>query len=136
VPNEGGDVQNPATELAPLPDLNAPTTSAPEPTSPPATTTPTPTPTPDSSTVVVPGVDPRLAYPGYPLVTPLSPPVTELNLPGFHLRVVPPVPPPWVGSLRGPYPPVMVPPPFPYGGGRPLQGVRDMVRGLINGSLP
>ena len=107
---------------------------------PPPATTPAPDPNPGRP--VESGPSP--ANPGIPVGPPLPPPITELNLPGFQLRVMG-NPPPWVGNVRGPYPypytypypyPRVIVPPVQVGVGRPLQGVRDMVRGIIGGVLP
>jgi len=120
-PNDPGSATNPSPELAPLPEA--------DPLAVPGNSNPSQPTVPDSTPVP----DPRPVDPGVPLVTPLPPPITELNLPGVYVRVAP-GPLPWVGPIRGPYPPVLVP--QVQVRVRPLQGVREMVRGLLGGPYP
>ena len=111
---------NPTTELAPLPDAGP---AAP----PPVVQVPPPPPPglPGSD----PNRDPRLMAP----LIPYGLPITELDFPGVHIRVVPPAP--WL--VNGPmgYPRVVVPP-VDVRVMRPLRGVRQRVRDLIDGALP
>jgi hypothetical protein len=104
----------PPSDLAPLPEGDA--GSTPTPTTPPPTVQP-PSPPP---------------APWAPLF-PLGPPITEINAPGVHIRVVPPVPVLGIGPSG--YPGVIVPP-VQVRVVRPLRGVRQMVRDILNGVLP
>jgi hypothetical protein len=64
---------------------------------------------------------------------PLVLPMTEINVPGVHIRIIPPVP--LVGTVYPRYPGVVVPP-VQVRVGRPLLGVRQRVRDLIDNVLP
>ena len=121
------------TELAPLPDAGA-TGPAPGVQQAPGLS-PTPPPPPpglpdeNGNAAANPNLDPRGISPFPPLVLP----ITEINVPGVHIRIVPPVP--LVGNPYLPYPGVVVPP-VQVRVVRPLRGVRQRVRDLIDGVLP
>jgi len=119
------------TELAPLPDAGA---TGPAPNmqqAPGLSPTPPPPGLPDENgnAAANPNLDPRGISPFPPLVLP----ITEINVPGVHIRIVPPVP--LVGNPYLPYPGVVVPP-VQVRVVRPLRGVRQRVRDLIDGVLP
>jgi len=119
------------TGLAPLPDtgLTAPPLGMqPAPGSSPPSPPPTGLPNPNGNTGNPP-FDPRRITP----IAPFGVPITEINVPGVRIRIVPPVP--WVGSPALPYPGVMVPP-VQVRVARPLGGLRQRVRDLIDGALP
>jgi hypothetical protein len=59
--------------------------------------------------------------------------MTEINVPGVHIRVVPPVP--WVSTLPPGYGGIVVPP-VQVRVVRPLRGVRQMMRDILDGVLP
>ena len=121
------------TELAPLPDAGA-TSPAPGLQQAPGLS-PTPPPPPpglpggNGSAGANPSLDPRGISPFPPLVLP----ITEINVPGVHIRIVPPVG--LVGNPYLGYPGVVVPP-VQVRVVRPLRGVRQRVRDLIDGVLP
>jgi hypothetical protein len=121
------------TELAPLPDAGA-TGRAPG-VQPSPGLSPTPPPPPpglpneNGNAAANPNPELRVISPFPPLVLP----VTEINVPGVHIRIVPPVP--VVGNPYVPYPGVVVPP-VQVRVVRPLFGVRQRVRDLIDSVLP
>jgi hypothetical protein len=65
-------------------------------------------------------------------VVPLVAPITEVNLPGVHIRVVPPVP--WASYGAVTYPGTVVPPVQVRV--RPLREMRQRIWDLIDGALP
>jgi hypothetical protein len=85
-----------------------------------------------SPTTPPPTVQPPSAPRSAPLV-PIGPPVTEIHAPGVHIRVVPPVP--WLNGLPPGYGEIVVPP-VQVRVVRPLRGVRQMVRDILDGVLP
>jgi hypothetical protein len=118
------------TELAPLPDAGA-AGSAPDLQPAPGVPPPPPPGLPEQNgnRARGPNVDPRVTGPLPPLVVPM----TEINVPGVHIRIVPPVA--VVGNPYLGYPGVVVPP-VQVRVARPLLGVRQRVRDLIDNVLP